>query len=80
MKNYCECEKCDTTLYQQVGMGYKGMVKLTFPFVDLPPCVAYSPHEYTTSIQSRHDLLPENWLSGSFRAWVLMHQAACRIR
>jgi hypothetical protein len=60
-RNYYECEKCNTPLYQQVGMGWKGMVKLTFPFVDLLLCVAYSPHEYTTSIQSLHDQLPENW-------------------
>jgi hypothetical protein len=61
IKNYYEYEKCNTPLYQQVGMGCKGMVKLTFPFVDLPPCMAYSPHEYTTSIQSLYDQLPENW-------------------
>jgi hypothetical protein len=60
MNNYYEYEKRDTTLYQEVMLACKGMVKLTFPFVDLPPCVAYSPHEYTASIQSLHGLLPEN--------------------
>jgi len=28
-KYYYECKKCNTRLYQQVGMGCKGMVKLT---------------------------------------------------
>jgi hypothetical protein len=29
-----------------------GIVKLIFTLVRLAPCVAYSPHEYTTSTQS----------------------------